>query len=131
MDWSDLYSLRTYCRLSRAAAAQRLALKPRTLQRYESENRCPEPVRLALQLLAGDLGKICKHWDGWRLQPTTGELIAPNGDAWNVGALNARHWDKQLIQSLRGELRRYREQEQEKPPETPGNVIRADFSHRR
>lgn len=112
-----LYELRwTYCGLTRVDAAKIFGVTEKTFKKWE-ESHAPGHVGELLYHLAGFLPA---PFDGWRI--TQGMLWTPENAGYTPGEIQAIHWDKQLIQFQRAEIRELKEALQDAGPDL-SNVI--------
>lgn len=79
MDAPDGYEyLAGFATLDVTLLARDAMTSVRSARRWRSSGFAPRIVVAFLKLVHwGDLGRLCKHWDGWRLR--NGKLHAPNG----------------------------------------------------
>ena len=86
-----------------------LGVSERTLRRWREAKRIPRAVYLWLLYARGELGQHHHHWEGWRINLRTGELIAPNGiavTASQIAHLNMAFNERDLLRSDNRELRK-------------------------
>lgn len=103
-DLSDLIAL-----IGREALLRRLNIHRTTLMRWErAEVRIPDRTLILIRQLLGHLPGTDGKWQGWRFWQ--GRLYNPAGDSWEPHDLEARHWNLQLIDALRDENARLRDQ---------------------
>lgn len=80
-----------------------LPIHRETARRYQRDGRLPPLAQLALDLKRGNLGLIHAAWCGWQL--IDGFLVSPSQIRWSVDALNAWHYERQLLAALQRRLR--------------------------
>ena len=86
-------------RIGRPAVLRHLNIHRTTLMRWESGAvRLPQRTHHLVRELLGHLPGTDGQWEGWRFW--RGLLYDPAGDAWSPGDVQARHWERQLIDSL-------------------------------
>lgn len=85
---------------------ERAGVHRSTVARWRLSKRFPPAIaRLAELELNGRLELIHDHWQGWRIDPRSGELIAPGGFTYKPGELLALPIRYQLQHELERELR--------------------------
>jgi transcriptional regulator with XRE-family HTH domain len=108
--------------LTPADAAARLGTTERTVRRWErGDSTPPAGALLALHLLGGDLGSIHPAWTGYRLDPRTGYLHAPNGDGFAPGEVQAIPLQVQRVAALERRLREL--ENRPEPSGAPADVV--------
>ncbi len=72
-----------------------------TVARWRAQGRFPAPIeRLAQIELEGRLELVHAHWDGWKINARTGELVAPGGMTYTPAELLAVPIRFQLMREL-------------------------------
>lgn len=82
-------------------AVSRLAgVSLKTVYHWIAGTKCPSPhLQMLMEIRIG--GLLPWHgWEGWRVCPDTGRLIAPNGYSFQAGELAWWSLQKQLIKEL-------------------------------
>ena len=92
--------------LGRDTVLRRLNIHRTTLMRWETGAvRIPDRTLYLIRELLGHLPGTDGQWAGWRFWQ--GKLWDAAGDCWTPTDVEARHWERQLIDALRrrvGEL---------------------------
>ncbi len=103
----DTATLLRNARLTPEQAATLTSYTARQWRRFLSGAApLPVPVRLLLELRAGDLGRLWPEWSGWTIRPGVGEIVSPVGHWYDPDKLIASFWWEQKIQLRNDELER-------------------------
>lgn len=98
----------SFVTLDPAQVARLAGVSEKTVYHWIAGTKTPSPITQALLEIAAGGSFPWHGWEGWRIDPPTGRLLAPNGYSFLPGELAGWSIQKQLIKALEEQNTRLR-----------------------
>ena len=105
MDYEFCKVRSLYARLTVEKTAQLFGVSPRTVKKWDQTNEPPQAVKVAIDLLGGDLGELLgPKWSKWRFC-RDGCIVTPDGQCVSPGDICAIHYQRQLTAEYKRQIK--------------------------